>query len=52
MDSFRYLGHTVGDFPRSETAARDSLAIPIYPELTEDMQRRVVEAIAEWQDAA
>lgn len=49
MDSFRYLGHTPGSFPHSEAAARDSLAVPIYPELTEDMQRRVVEAIAAWQ---
>ena len=49
MDGFAYLGHHSGDFPQSERAARDSLAIPIYGELTEVMQRRVVEAIGEWQ---
>jgi dTDP-4-amino-4,6-dideoxygalactose transaminase len=43
---FRYLGHKEGDFPESERAAKETVAIPIYPELTPPQQREVVEAIA------
>ena len=51
MDAFAYLGHRAGDFPESERAAADSLALPIYAELTEDMQHRVASAIGDWQRA-
>ena len=43
---FRHLGHAPGAFPRSEAAAAESLALPVYPELTPAMQDRVIEAIA------
>jgi len=42
---FASLRHHPGDFPVSETAASSTLALPIYPELTEAMQAEVVDAI-------
>ena len=42
---FEHLGLRVGTFPHSEHAARNSLALPIYPELTQAMQDYVVEQI-------
>lgn len=43
---FSGLGHAPGAFPHAEAAAADSLALPIYGELTEAQQRFVVEAFA------
>ena len=45
---FADLGHRAGDFPHAERAAAESLAIPIYGELTLDQQRTVVDAVAEF----
>jgi dTDP-4-amino-4,6-dideoxygalactose transaminase len=45
---FADLGYKAGDFPCAERAANESLAIPIYGELTLAQQERVVSALAEF----
>jgi dTDP-4-amino-4,6-dideoxygalactose transaminase len=44
---FASLGHEMGDFPHSEAAASETLALPMYPELTEEAQHHVVASIAQ-----
>jgi len=45
QECFAYLGHKVGDFPESEKAAKESLALPVYPELTDEQAAYAVQSI-------
>jgi len=44
--AFAYLGYKRGDFPESEAASEQVLALPVFPEMTDDQQNLVVESIA------
>jgi len=45
---FTYLGYQAGDFPQSEKAAAEVLALPIYPELTQGQQDYIVASIRDF----
>jgi dTDP-4-amino-4,6-dideoxygalactose transaminase len=45
---FAYLGYKPGDFPHSERAAAQTLALPIYPELSEEQLAAVVSTVTEF----
>lgn len=51
QECFAYLGHKPGDFPESERAARTTLALPMYPEMSHAQRDRVVRGIAAHYEA-
>nr|HRD05847.1 DegT/DnrJ/EryC1/StrS family aminotransferase [Verrucomicrobiota bacterium] len=51
-ECFAYLGGQPGTLPESEKAARETLALPIYPELSEAQARQVVQSITEFMSAS
>jgi UDP-2-acetamido-2-deoxy-ribo-hexuluronate aminotransferase len=45
---FAYLGLREGNLPISEQASKEVVALPMFPELTENEQKWVVESMAEF----
>ena len=51
QECFRPLGLAPGDFPNSESAANETLALPVYPGLSETQQEYVIETLASFSAA-
>jgi dTDP-4-amino-4,6-dideoxygalactose transaminase len=45
QDAYAHLDHREGDFPIAERVARDCLSLPLYPEMTDAQQDRVIRAL-------
>jgi len=48
QECFSYLGHKEGDFPEAERAAKETLTLPVYPELTIEQKEYIVEKLKEF----
>ena len=49
--AFKSLGHREGDFPLAEQASREVLSLPIYPELPDSQQERIVQVISQFSSS-
>ena len=48
QNAFGYLGYRAGQFPHSERACQEVLALPVYPELKESQQETIVRTISDF----
>jgi len=48
--AYEYLGYNNGDFPNAEKQAKQILSLPIYPELTEEQIKYIIQTIKEFYD--
>jgi dTDP-4-amino-4,6-dideoxygalactose transaminase len=47
QEAYEHLGHRAGDFPVAERVGRECFSLPIFPEMTESQQDRVIEALSQ-----
>ena len=48
QECFRSLGYSAADLPASHAASKETLALPIYPELSDAQRQHVVRSMAEF----
>ena len=51
QDAYAHLGHQQGDFPIAERVARDCFTLPLFPEMTDEQQDRVIERSTRFYEA-